>query len=174
MGADAAPSPPTALAAALQLAPEPDTPPAPDSAPDPMPQSLVEAVMLFDAHREALLRAHLWSHVHLVSFQPGRIEFRKEAGAPDNLANRVSQLLGEWTGRRWLVAYSDQPGQPTLAEEEARRQSALRNEVAGHPLVRAVIETFPGATIAAVRERAGMIDGAGDTTGEDADSGEDS
>ena len=174
VGADAAPSPPTALAAALQLAPEPDTPPAPDPAPEPMPQSFVEAVMLFDAHREALLRAHLWSHVHLVSFQPGRIEFRKEAGAPDNLANRVSQLLGEWTGRRWLVAYSDQPGQPTLAEEEARRQSALRNEVAGHPLVRAVIETFPGATIAAVRERAGMIDGAGDTTGEDTDSGEDS
>ena len=34
-----------------------------------------------------------------------------------------------------------------------QRQGELRNEVAGHPLVRAVLDTFPGATIAAVRER---------------------
>jgi len=125
----------------------------PTSALDPVPQSFAEIVALFDKRREALTRAHLWSHVHLVSFQPGRIEFRKKEGAPDNLANRVSQLLGEWTGTRWLVAYSDAEGAPTLADEEARRASALRHEVAAHPLVRAVLETFPGATIAAVRER---------------------
>ena len=40
-----------------------------------------------------------------------------------------------------------------MAEAEARRESVLRNEVAAHPLVRAVLETFPGAMIAAVRER---------------------
>jgi len=130
------------------------TPEAPPSAElDPMPQSFAELIVLFDKRREALTRAHLWSHVHLVSFQPGRIEFRKAEGAPDNLANRVSQLLGEWTGTRWLVAYSEAAGAPTLAEEEARRASALRHEVGAHPLVRAVLETFPGATIAAVRER---------------------
>jgi DNA polymerase-3 subunit gamma/tau len=140
-------------AAALQAVPEP----APDAPPgdgfDPVPQSFAELIALFDARREALIRAHLWSHVHLVSFQPGRIEFRKEAGAPDNLANRVSQLLSEWTGTRWLVAYSEAPGAPTLAKAEAQRESVRRNEVAAHPLVRAVLETFPGAMIAAVRER---------------------
>lgn len=130
------------------------TPEAPPSAEfEPVPQSFTETVALFDKRREALIRAHLWSHVHLVSFQPGRIEFRRAEGAPDNLANRVSQLLGEWTGTRWLVAYSEAEGAPTLAEEEARRAGALRHEVAAHPLVRAVLETFPGATIAAVRER---------------------
>jgi DNA polymerase-3 subunit gamma/tau len=48
---------------------------------------------------------------------------------------------------------SQAEGAPTLAEDEARRASEVRNEVAGHPLVRAVLDTFPGATIAAVRER---------------------
>ena len=33
--------------------------------------------------------------------------------------------------------------------------------MAGHPLVRAVLDTFPGATIAAVRER--FADGSGTT-----------
>jgi DNA polymerase III subunit gamma/tau len=53
-----------------------------------------------------------------------------------------------------VVAVSQAEGAPTLAEDEARRASEARNEVAGHPLVRAVLDTFPGATIAAVRERA--------------------
>ena len=125
-----------------------------------MPESFVEVIELFDRKREALLRSHLWSQVHLVAFEPGRIEFRPATGAPRDLANRLGQLLGEWTGSRWIVAVSQAPGEPTLAEEEARRDGALRNEVAAHPLVRAVLETFPGATIATVRERESFAGGA--------------
>ena len=73
--------------------------------------------------------------------------------APSNLTNQLGAMLGEWTGSRWIVAVSQAEGAPTLAEAEARRESVLRNEVASHPLVRAVLETFPGAMIAAVRER---------------------
>jgi DNA polymerase-3 subunit gamma/tau len=93
--------------------------------------------------------------VYLIAFEPGRIEFRPTEGAPSNLANRVSQLLSEWTGKRWLVGRSEEEGQgePTLREQEERRERELRNEIANHPMVRAVLETFPGATIAAVRER---------------------
>ena len=135
----------------------PSSDPEPESAPraelDRLPQSFAEVIALFDKRREAVIRSHLWSHIHLVAFEPGRIEFRPEAAAPRDLANRLGQLLGEWTGSRWIVAVSQAEGAPTLAEDEARRASEARNEVAGHPLVRAVLDTFPGATIAAVRER---------------------
>jgi DNA polymerase-3 subunit gamma/tau len=120
---------------------------------DPIPQSFAEVVALFDTRREALLRSHLWSHLHLVHFEPGRIEFRPAANAPRDLANRLGQLLSEWTGIRWLIAVSEAEGEPTLHEQEERRERDLRNELASHPLVKAVLETFPGATIAAVRER---------------------
>jgi len=93
------------------------------------------------------------SHCHLVHFEPGRIELRPADGAPRDLANRLGQLLGEWTGTRWLIAISEAEGEPTLRQQEASHDRALRNEVARHPLVQAVLETFPGATIAAVRER---------------------
>jgi DNA polymerase III subunit gamma/tau len=131
--------------------PLPDAPPGAELA--AMPQSFAEIVALFDARREAVIAAHLKANVRLVSFEPGRIEIRPTDAAPGNLTNQLGAFLGEWTGSRWIVAVSQAEGTPTLAEEEARRESVLRNEVAANPLVRAVLETFPGATIAAVRER---------------------
>jgi DNA polymerase-3 subunit gamma/tau len=118
-----------------------------------MPQSFGEVVALFDKRREPVLRSYLRTHLHLVHFEPGRIEFRPAPGAPRDLANRLGQLLGEWTGTRWLIAISEAEGEPTLRQREERHEAELRNGVASHPLVRAVLDTFPGATIAAVRER---------------------
>jgi DNA polymerase-3 subunit gamma/tau len=143
---------------------------------DPMPQSYAEVIALFDKKREALLRSHLWSDVHLVHFEPGRIEVRPTPNAPRDLANRLGQLLSEWTGSRWLIAVSEADGKPTLREQEERRQWDLRNEVTSHPLVQAVLETFPGATIAAVRERFAPADGdqaPAENPGEETDTGED-
>ena len=82
-------------------------------------------------------------------------------------------MLGEWTGTRWVVAVSQAEGAPTLAEVAERRDSALRNEVAAHPLVRAVLDTFPGATIAAVRERFAAAEPAAEATADEAGPGED-
>src|SRR5439155_24461172 len=150
------PSPPpasggaAAMPAVAEPAPEPRERSAPVTQFDAMPQNFGEVIALFDQRREALIRSHLWSHVHLVAFEPGRIEFRPQEAAPRDLANRLGQLLGEWTGSRWVVAVSQAAGAPTLAETAERRDSTLRNEVAAHPLVRAVLDTFPGATIAAV------------------------
>jgi DNA polymerase-3 subunit gamma/tau len=152
-------------AAVAMPRPAPEPPPA-SAAFDAMPQSFAEVVALFDQRREAVIAAHLKAHVHLVGFEPGRIELRPTAAAPSNLVNQLSQRLMEWTGARWLVARSDAGGQPTLAEAEAQRDHALRNEVSAHPLVRAVLDTFPGATIAAVRERFAAAEAGSDAAGE--------
>jgi DNA polymerase-3 subunit gamma/tau len=158
-------APVTSRAAAMPsvapLPPEPRAARAPALDYDPVPQSFAEVIALFDKRREALIRSHLWSHVHLVTFEPGRIELRPEETAPRDLANRLGQLLSDWTGTRWVVAVSQADGAPTLAEQAAQHDSAVRNEVVAHPLVRAVLDTFPGATIAAVREQPGVIDASG-------------
>jgi DNA polymerase-3 subunit gamma/tau len=118
----------------------------------PQPRSFDEVVALFDQHREAVLRSHLVAHVHLVNFEPGRIEFRPAVGAPRDLANRLGKLLSEWTATRWLVSVSGEEGAPTLREQAEAREASMRNEAAQHPVVRAVLESFPGARIEAVRE----------------------
>jgi DNA polymerase-3 subunit gamma/tau len=145
----------------------PDPPPTPVAAFEPMPKSFDEVVALFDKRREAVLHSHLSANVHLVHFEPGRIEFRPTPEAPRDLANRLGQLLSEWTGTRWLIAITEAEGEPTLRQGQERREAELRNGVAAHPLVKAVLETFPGATITAVRERfAATAEGETDFTGE--------
>ena len=120
---------------------------------DPMPQSFAETIALFEKHGEVITRAQLRAQMHLVAFEPGRIEFRPADGAPRDLANRLGQRLSEWTGARWVVAVSQAQGEPTLEQQDASRDSEMKSQVAQHPLVRAVLDAFPGATIAAVRER---------------------
>ena len=137
-----------------------------------IPQSFAEVVALFDSRREAVIAAHLKANVRLVSFEPGRIEIHPTDAAPSNLTNQLGPLLGEWTGIRWIVSVSQAEGAPTLAEAEARRASALRHEIAAHPLVRAALEIFPGASIAAVREHfaasdAGQEDAATEAAADD-------
>jgi len=129
--------------------------PAPVPGFEPMPQSFLEVVALFDRKREALLRSHLFANVHLVRFEPGRIELRLTEGAPRDLANRLGKLLGDWTGDRWVVSISQNEGEPTLREQAAARDETLRHEAAAHPLVRAVLDAFPGARIEAVRDIGG-------------------
>ena len=160
------PPPPAALArrgdggnAAPALA-MPEATPQPDSLPaagaaqlDPLPRSFAETLALFEQHGEVITRAQLWSQVHLVAFEPGRIEFRPAENAPRDLASRLMQRLNEWTGTRWGVAVSQAAGEPTLEQQQRTRHSERESEVARHPLVRAVLDAFPGATIAAVRER---------------------
>ncbi|MBX6366391.1 MAG: DNA polymerase III subunit gamma/tau [Rhodospirillales bacterium] len=124
---------------------------------DPCPQSFEEVVALFERHRESLLRTHLFGSVHLVAFEPGRIELRLANAAPRELPNRVGQLLQQWTGLRWTIVLSNEAGAPTLREQAEGRAAEMRNAAAAHPLVRAVLDTFPGARIEEVREIAPMV-----------------
>ncbi len=164
-----------APAMAAELAPLPAAPPVPPAGPgfDPMPQSFDAVLALFEKHGEVITRAQLRSQAHLVAFEPGRIEFRPAEKAPRDLSSRLMQRLGEWTGTRWGVVVSQAEGAPTLEQQAQTRDSEMRSEVAQHPLVRAVLEAFPGATIAAVRERfAAAAPAAGDDA-ESEDSGDD-
>jgi DNA polymerase III subunit gamma/tau len=169
--ADSGNTAPVMVAAEPEPQPEPlSVAPSSGSPLDPMPQNFVETVALFDCHREGITAAQLRSQVHLVAFEPGQIEFRPAEGAPRDLASRLGQKLSEWTGTRWVVAVSQEEGAPTLEQQQQVRVSELESEVAQHPLVRAVLDAFPGATIAAVRERfVAAAQAAGDEDGANED-----
>ncbi len=56
-------------------------------------------------------------------------------------------MLLEATGERWTIALSREAGEPTLAEQGHAADAARRTAAAEHPLVRAILEAFPGAVI---------------------------
>ncbi|MFQ5785997.1 MAG: DNA polymerase III subunit gamma/tau [Alphaproteobacteria bacterium] len=119
----------------------------------PDPANFAEVVALAEEKREMVLVANLRNHVHVVRFEPGRIEFRPGPDAPDRLANELGEKLGRWTGRRWIVAVSGAAGEPTLAERHDAARARRIAEAKEHPLVKAVLETFPEAEVTEVRER---------------------
>ncbi|HEX4572464.1 MAG TPA: DNA polymerase III subunit gamma/tau, partial [Dongiaceae bacterium] len=83
---------------------------------------------------------------------PGRIEFRPSPQAPANLANRLGARLTEWTGRRWVVSVSGEPGSPSLEQQAQAAIDAEREAAERHPLVQAALAAFPGSVVEAVRD----------------------
>ncbi len=155
-GNGARPSGPSAMAVGESTRSQPaaSSQPAPSPAAAKLPESFLEVIDLADKQGDLILRTNLYRHVHLVRFETGRIEFRPADQAPGNLANRLGQRLTEWTGRRWVVSISGEPGAATLEQDDIARKDATRAEILAHPLVKAAMEAFPGSTIEAVRELA--------------------
>ena len=150
--------------AAARLATQPVTAVAAQPA-MPAPRNFTEVVALFETRREARLVHSLMHHVHEVRCEPGLIEFRPEPKAPTDLAPRLSELLSQWTGRRWIASVSSAEGKPTLIQQKATKADDLRSSAENNELVLAILKTFPGAKLDMVRrkgEQTSMLLGLGD------------
>ncbi|GGC79898.1 DNA polymerase III subunit gamma/tau [Chelatococcus reniformis] len=128
-----------------------------------------DLVALAGEKREIGFKLALERDVRLVRFEDGQIEFALADGASRSLAADISRYLQDWTGRRWMVAVSSGPGEPTLAERARAADHERRSDAAAHPLVRAVLERFPGAQIVNVREAPTAPDAADDIIGDTID-----
>ena len=153
---------------AVQPAPAPAAVPAPaPPAPAPAlrPQAVAQPALasvasykdliaLAAAKRDVLVKLALESQMRPVSFEQGRIEVALADGADPGIIATLSARLQNWTGARWLVTVSTRPpeGLTIRQQAEQRRQEAA---AAAHddPLVKAILETFPGAKLVNVTVR---------------------
>ncbi len=124
--------------------PQPTAQVAPQAEALPLPQTYGEVVDLFLEKREAGIATLLKHNARLVRFENGLIEFNPDKNAPKDLAGQVGKLLTQWTGQRWVASVVNTAGQPTLHEQEMEQAKA-------DPLVKSILDAFPGATIAGVR-----------------------
>ncbi len=134
------------------------------TAPAHIPESLAacypafeDVIALIRSMRDMKLLVDVESGVKLVSYAPGRIEFEPAPGAPADLAQRLGRQLTAWTGARWGVSVVGEGGGETIAEQKVQKEEALKARAISHPLVKSVLEIFPGAEIRKVRTRADLI-----------------
>ncbi len=120
----------------------------------PTLRSLEDIAALAKAHGAQMLRVNIENDIHLVRLEPGQLEFRPSARAPKSLAGDLARKLKEWTGARWIVTVAREGGRPTIAEKKKIANQARLESVMQEPMVRAVLDRFPGAEIVAVREMA--------------------
>lgn len=121
-----------------------------------------DVVALIRANRDVQLLVEVETGVRLAAYQPGRIEFTPTPEAAPDLAARLARHLQRWTGARWAVTVVNDAAAPTIAETRDAAENAARARAAEHPLVRAALEAFPQARIAAVRTREEIIAQAAD------------
>jgi DNA polymerase III subunit gamma/tau len=118
----------------------------------PAPRNFDDVIALIDKRRDIALKLDVEKYVRLISFRTGAIAFEPAPGAPNNLAQRLSARLKEWTGQPWLVGAETGGGAQTLAELKALENEAARAEALADPFVRSVMDVFPGAELTEVRQ----------------------
>ena len=116
--------------------------------------SFPELVALAGERRDLLTKAALEADVRLVRIEDGRLEIALEHNATRTLVNDLSRKLEQWTGRRWTVIVSNEPGQPTLRSQNEIAKNQRERNVESDPRVQAVLARFPGAKVVEVRKLA--------------------
>jgi DNA polymerase-3 subunit gamma/tau len=159
----AAPSAPAASGGATSAAPPEATPaleseaiPAQveETAPPPSPSipgTFAEIVALFEAKREAVLHARLVRNVRPVRVEPGILEISAGPEIDTALAGALGKMLMEWTGQPWAVSISSDAGEATIVERKDAAEARVLDEASTDPVVAAVLDSFPGASVESVR-----------------------
>ncbi len=144
--------------AAPQIMPQAETQAMAEIAPEALssPQTFEDVIALADKMNERILRSNLVSNVHLVRFEPGTIVFQPGDNMPREFSQELTRFLNGTTDRRWVVTISlDEQGAASVQQREDAVQVARRDKIAQTSFMQSVMETFPGAEIAEVRELGG-------------------
>lgn len=116
--------------------------------------SYKELIALAAAKRDVLVRLALEGQMRPVSFEQGRIEVALQDGTDPSIIATLSARLQAWTGQRWLVNVSSKPPEGlTLRQEQELKKEAAHAAAHEDPLVKAILDTFPGAKVVNVTVR---------------------
>ncbi|KQV04909.1 DNA polymerase III subunit gamma/tau [Devosia sp. Root105] len=137
-----------------EVAPRFDAAPAPQVIPQSTPQAFAnprtyaELVALAGEKRDVIVKIALEQSLRPVSIGDGRLEVALVENADPGIIQTLSARLKLWTNRQWMITLkTDAQHVPTMREQREERQEAVRQEAHQDPLVQAILETFPGATV---------------------------
>ena len=116
--------------------------------------SYKELIALAGAKRDVLVKLALEGTMRPISFEQGRIEVALTDGADPGIIATLSARLQAWTGQRWLIMVSTKPPEGLTARQENEQRTVAAHAAAHEdPLVKAILETFPGAKVVNVKVR---------------------
>ena len=124
----------------------------------PLPQATYERIETFEQFldaaekkRDIKFKLLLRNNVSVVHMEKGRLELAPVGDAPRDLLNQMSTRLLEWTGDQWMVVLSEAQGAVTIRDREEAERAALMEDAEQHPVVAAILNTFPKSKIVDIR-----------------------
>jgi DNA polymerase-3 subunit gamma/tau len=116
--------------------------------PFPSPRSYLELVALAGERRDITLKIALETQMRPVSFREKAIEVALVEGANPAIIQTLSARLREWTGQVWGVSVSTTPATgPTIRDVKDQVKAKADAEAVEDPLVKAILERFPGSKV---------------------------
>ena len=106
-----------------------------------------DVLSLIRFNRDMKLLVETENYLRLVKYQPGRIEFQLTKEASSDLPSRLSKKLKSWTGEYWGITIVNEGGGPTITEQRNKSTQDLHVQVMKNPMVKLVLENFPGSII---------------------------
>jgi DNA polymerase-3 subunit gamma/tau len=112
-----------------------------------MPADFTGLLKMVQEAKEPILHSHMLQDIHLVSYSPGVVTVRLADAASKTLPVQLRQVLERMTGQPWIIDVVATGGTPTLAQQKKEAYEADVKISQEHPLVQALTEKFPGATV---------------------------
>ena len=109
--------------------------------------SFEELIKFCIEKKELQLKYELETNVNLVSFKNQSIEIAFNDNLNKSFVKDLSSKLFEWTGLRWIIAFSKKKGIPSLKEVDKISKSKILATAEKSNLIKKVKELFPDSEL---------------------------
>jgi DNA polymerase-3 subunit gamma/tau len=127
------------------------TPAAPASAPSVptarVPTDFAGLVKAVERSGRHLLAQQLHDQVGVVRYAPPELVLKPAKPLAGDWPRQLGMELKALTGMSWQVSFSDEPGEPSLLDQEKMAEERVRSDVLADPNVRAVMDAFPDSEL---------------------------
>ena len=111
------------------------------------PTDFNELINLLERKGKHQLAVQLHDQVGLVRYAPPELVLKPTRPLGTDWPRELAAALKSATDATWQVSLSDEPGEPSLLDQEKMAEERVRSEVLADPAVRAAFEAFPDATL---------------------------
>ena len=110
-----------------------------------------ELIDLCNKKKELKLKYELETNVSLVSFSDQKIEISFNENLDKNFVKDLSFKLNEWTGQRWIIAFSKEVGKLSKKDEKYLDKTKIIENTKKEQIYKKILETFPDAELVDVK-----------------------
>ena len=108
-------------------------------------------IQLCNEKKELKLKYELETNVNLVSFADQRIEISFNENLEKNFVKELTSKLYDWTGQRWIIAFSKKIGQLSKKKNIEIIKSKIIEDAKNEDVYKKILEKFPDAELVDIK-----------------------
>jgi len=120
--------------------------------------SFQDLINITEREKEVELKYDLERNVNLVSFKEGKIDIRFNERLNKNFIKIFTEKLMIWTGKRWIISFSQKDGKKTVYETNIETKHQELTKIKESIKVKNIMSSFPDAKLINVNKKTNKDD----------------